>query len=192
MTVPQTFVVSKPHQLRELASPVKQVILDALAAAKEPRTMRELAEDVNRAADSLYYHMRSLVKSGLVIDAGTRLENGKQVAVYTAAAKRFRIKYDFGIPRFKQIMQSIFAATIRLAKRNFERGLELDNVRFGTKNRNLYMTRMEAWLSKQHLAEINRRIEEINEIMVDNCQPSAGERCTVFVCLAPLAEKSRD
>lgn len=187
----RTFVVSQPAQLRELSSPVKQVILDSLAAANEPRTMRELADDINRAADSLYYHMRSLVKSGLVIDGGTRLENGKQVAVYAAAGKRFRIKYDFGIPRFKQIMRSIFTATIRLAKRNFERGLDLDNVRLNSQNRNLYMTRMEAWLSKRQLAEVNRRIEEINDIMVDNCQPSSGERCSVFICIAPLAEKNR-
>ncbi len=188
----RTFVVSKPNQLRELTSPVKQVILDALSASAEPCTMRELAAEINRPADSLYYHVKSLLKSGLLLDAGTRTENGKAVALYTSAGQRFRVKYDFGIPRFKQIIRSIYGAAARLATRNFERGLDLDNVRFESKTRNLYLTRMEGWLSRQHLEEINRRIEEINTIMVDNAQPSAGERCSIFIALAPLAAKDRE
>ncbi|MDA7979171.1 MAG: helix-turn-helix domain-containing protein [Pirellulales bacterium] len=172
----RTYVVDQPSQLRELASPVKQVILDALASAAGPCSIRELAKDVNRAADSLYYHLRSLVKSGLVIPAGTRTENGKPVALYTGAGRRFKIKYDFRIPRFKHLIRSIFRATIRLANRNFERGLDLDNVRFDPRHRNLYLMRMEAWLSRQHLAEVNQKINEINKILVDNCGPSEGER----------------
>ena len=177
--------ISDPKQLNQLSSPVKQLIIDAFKSAREPCTIKSIAERINRAPDSLYYHFRALVKVGLIVQSGTQIEMGKPVALYRPAAKHMKIKYDLGIPGFREIICRIFTAAMRLATRDFQKGVELPNVRGESNTRNLYVCRMEAWLSKRDLREINRRMDEIVEIMSENCDVSDGERCTLFMAIAP-------
>jgi len=177
--------ISDPKQLKELSSPVRQLIIDAFKNAQEPCSIKEIADRINRAPDALYYHFRALQKVGLIVEAGTRLESGKPASLYLPAARNIKIKYDFKIPGFRKLICRIFGAAVRLATRDFQQGVELPNVRGETTTRNLYMCRMEAWLTKQDLREINRRMNEIVEIMHNNSTPNQGERCSVFMAISP-------
>ena len=190
--MPQTYFIDDPKQLKELTSPVRQVILNALAASPQPLTMRELADDINRPADGLYYHVRSLVRSGLVLEQTAHTEQGRTIAAYQAAGRRFRIKYNFAMRHFKKLMKSIVAAAGRLAHRDFERALELEDVRAHSADRNLHMARLEGWLTRKQLEAVNRKIEEINEIVTTSVPSPRAERCSLFIALSPLAMKDRE
>ena len=52
--------------IRLLASPVRQEIVDTLEALGGEASVAELAAEVGRAADGLYYHLRLLVRGGLI------------------------------------------------------------------------------------------------------------------------------
>lgn len=184
--------ISDPAQLNELRSPVRQLIVDAFKMVRDPCSIKEIAERINRAPDSLYYHFRALQKVGLIVDAGTRPEDGKDVALYQAISKNPKIKYDFKIPGFGKLIRRIFDAAMRLTMRDFQQAVDLPNVRGESLTRNLYMCRMEAWLSKKDLSEINRRIDEIVEIMHKNSHPKRSERCAVFVALTPQEKREND
>lgn len=75
MPLPRTkpFLLTDPSMVKALASPARQEIVDALQAAGA-RTIAELAALLARPADSLYFHVRSLVKVGLVVERGERRE----------------------------------------------------------------------------------------------------------------------
>jgi predicted transcriptional regulator len=55
--------IAGARQIRALASPIRQDILDALTAIG-PCSVSELAAAIGRPADGLYYHIRHLLKAG--------------------------------------------------------------------------------------------------------------------------------
>ena len=57
--------ISSPRQILVLASPVRQDILDTVAAAG-PCSVADLARLLGMPADGLYYHIRSLSLAGLL------------------------------------------------------------------------------------------------------------------------------
>ncbi len=65
--------VRDPDHVRLLSSPVRQEVVDTLAALGGQASIAAMAEHLGRPADGLYYHMRALVESGLVTSCLERL-----------------------------------------------------------------------------------------------------------------------
>ncbi|HYV40165.1 MAG TPA: helix-turn-helix domain-containing protein, partial [Thermoanaerobaculia bacterium] len=62
----RTYSITRPDQLAALASPVRQEIVDVLAGM--PRApIAAIAAALGRPANGLYYHVRELVRVGLVL-----------------------------------------------------------------------------------------------------------------------------
>ena len=57
--------------LRCLSSPTRIDIIGAMRALG-PLSIRELATYLSRSPDGLYYHVRHMVRAGLVVQAGRR------------------------------------------------------------------------------------------------------------------------
>jgi DNA-binding transcriptional ArsR family regulator len=161
--------IDRPAQLRALASPVRQEVLDVLDAAG-PCSIAELGERLARAPDSLYFHVRRLMKVALVVEAGRKQEGRHAFVVYDVAARPLRI--DRSKARAKD-MQAVVGGILRLAARDFRRGLDgTDAVATGPA-RNHAGARFRGWLDARRLARANELLEELG-LLLRAGSPGAG------------------
>ena len=57
-------VVERVEQIALLASPARQEIVDTIEALGGEAAVAELAAQLGRSSDGLYYHLRHLVRGG--------------------------------------------------------------------------------------------------------------------------------
>src|SRR5262245_61949101 len=114
----RTYRVTRLAQIAALASPVRLEILEALTT-RPTFTVTRLAEALGRPADGLYYHLRELVRVGLVLPVGRNPSRWRAEALYRAVARRVAIAYDPGSPGNVARVNRVAAALLRLGARDF-------------------------------------------------------------------------
>lgn len=156
--------ISDPAQVRALESPMRQEIVDAVTAIG-PCSIIELAAYLGRAADSLYFHVRRLVKVRLVQEVDRRKDGRHESAIYAMPGRSARIVYSS--PMRKSI-RKVVSGALRLSLREFNLGLAEKNPQFSGPHRTLWGGRGKGWLSKADLAEVNRLLEQLSQILCRN------------------------
>lgn len=181
-------LLKDPKALRALASPVSQELIDTLEAAGQPLTVAELATQLGKHADGLYYHLRRLLKAGLVVELAD-----------AAAASRFRTAAPTGArlqllyPRSAagcEPVSRVVKSLLRTAQRDFERSLRSGSAVVTGVKRDLWAGRVKGWVSSRDLVEINHLIERLRELLH---QPRSRERHRLIAAawvLAPVAGQS--
>jgi DNA-binding transcriptional ArsR family regulator len=88
----ETLILDKPEQLKALGHPLRVRVLELLAHEEHSAlTNRELAQRLEVDPGHLHFHVRMLVKAGLIELAG----NGRgREKPYRAVAKTFRVAPD--------------------------------------------------------------------------------------------------
>jgi DNA-binding transcriptional ArsR family regulator len=177
------YIIRDKQQMRALAASTRQEIVDVL-----PRmgtvSVAELATALGRPADSLYYHLRMLVKVGLVLTAGSRIRNGRSEALYHAVARELRLWYKLGKNGNGSEIVPIVASMLRLGVRDFRKSFKAGHAAVSGSHRELWALRKTAWLSKTQLAEINRGVENFLELTSGTGRK--GKLYGVTVLLTPL------
>jgi DNA-binding transcriptional ArsR family regulator len=83
-------VVDRPEQLKALGHPLRLRVLETLGSEDEkPMTNRELAERVGVDPGHLHFHVRMLLRAGLIERVDTE---GSREKPYRAVARTVRIK----------------------------------------------------------------------------------------------------
>ncbi|HEX6751012.1 MAG TPA: helix-turn-helix domain-containing protein [Longimicrobium sp.] len=145
-------------QLRVLASPMRQAIVDALEAIG-PCTVAELAEVLDHPADGLYYHLRLLKACGLVAGE-TRPGATRPQAVFDVAGRPTELRYSATdraqVAAVVRLVGGMLREALRLFRRGFRPGAVLQGPR-----RTLWAGRRTAWLSAEELEEVNARIQQV-------------------------------
>lgn len=80
-------VISDSATLKVLMHPIRMRLLELLA--QRERTVRELGEQLGRDPTRLYYHLKLLMKAGLVRNTGTRTVGNLVESSYRAVARDF-------------------------------------------------------------------------------------------------------
>lgn len=156
------FWISRPSQIRALESPTRQEIVDALAVLG-PSSIADLAGHLGRAADSLYFHVRRLVKVGIVRELEPRGQGRHQAAVYTLPGHSVRIRYD---RKAGESIRRVIAGALRLSLREFGRAFKHTKARLTGERRNLWGARLKGWLNDDDVAEVNALLERLAQIML--------------------------
>lgn len=181
-------LVSRPAQLRALASPARQELLDLLARIG-PASAADLARLVRRPADGLYYHLRALRRAGLVTDAGTRLRTGRPEALFQSAHRQPMIRHDPGPGGNSPGVTAIVASMLRLGSRDFRRAAASASVRTSGPRRELWALRVTGWLSPRELGRVNRRMGALRDA-VGRPGPR-GKLYAITILLTPLEHRVR-
>src|SRR4051812_29395184 len=111
------FLIRRTDQIAAIASPLRQEILDALQAAG-PQSIAELAQILARPADGLYYHIRALLKAGLVVEHGARPTGRRRETIYDVPGD-LRMVYRPGDSKNAAAVTKAAAAMLRLTSRDF-------------------------------------------------------------------------
>ncbi|MBL8747313.1 MAG: helix-turn-helix transcriptional regulator [Phycisphaerae bacterium] len=189
--------IESPRQQSALAAPLRQEIIDAASAHGGPMSVAELAGQLGRPADRLYFHVRALVRVGLLVTDGERKEGRHVATLYRLPADEVRLKYR---PRDKRNVQRVTAVVdgvLRLARRDFRRRMLSGDAMVEGPKRDTRGGRLKGWLDEEQSERLVRLLGEIHELMREN-GPREGARAVAFtfVCVpvdvpGPKGKKKR-
>ena len=167
-----------------LASPTRLEIIDALEACAAPVTVAELAAQLGRPADGLYYHLRQLADAGLVEEEGA--PEVRRYRTPTRAGERLRVRYHPGdTPNAKAVARAV-ASLLRVGSRDFTRALTDPASVVEGPQRDLWAARGTGWVEPEDLAEINRLLARIGELLHRSRGARSGKLVALSWVLAPL------
>src|SRR5438309_1941063 len=176
-------MISRPEQLRALISPVRQELVDVLSRMGTA-SLAEIATVLGRPADGLYYHVRLLVRVGLVFPAGSRTNGGRPEALYKSIAPQLALPYKTSPKGHARAVTAIVSSMLRLGIRDFRRASTRPGYRLRSPRRELWALRTTGWLAPTGIKDVNRRILGLSRAV---SQPKAkGRLFAVTILLTPL------
>lgn len=161
--MPEEYWIERPEQLHLLENAVRLEILDAVDAGGA-MSVREIARELGRPADGLYYHVELLERGGLLQRAGTRATRRRDAAIYELPAERIRLRYSLDDPARMAVVKKIASAILRVAEKDFETGVGLPWAEAEGEERNLWAARLKGWLSPAEIRRVNALLNELREI----------------------------
>lgn len=179
-------LIGDADQLEALASPLRQEICNALAGLGEASTV-EIARELGMPADALYYHIRKLIRVGLLVERGRRPTARRDETTYLLAHPGARLQYRPDDPGNARSVCRIVDGAVKAARADFERGYQAGLAATAGKHRNLWGARHRAWLSDRQLAEVNELLGRLGEIFTaTGANVGEGNLCSLTWVLAPL------
>lgn len=186
-------LIADPAAITVLASPVRQELVDTVEALGAA-SIAELAEQLGRPADGLYYHVEILRRAGLLVAAaGRRSRTGRSERRYGTPArsgKRLALVYQARDPRNAAAVRSVVSSMLRIARRDFDRALTAGVAVEGPR-RELWASRGTGWVSDGELLEINRLLVQVASYLR---RPRGGPRqrlISLCYVLAPMAARPK-
>jgi DNA-binding transcriptional ArsR family regulator len=176
--------IDDPELIAVLASPLRQEIVDTLAALGGEASIADLALQLGRHADGLYYHLKILCKARLVVAAGTERDEERRYRLAGDASQPLRLAYRTGSGENVKALRKFAHALLQVAEEDFGVALEMEGVLTEGPHRQLWAARNKAWLSKDELAEANRILERLCTLM---SRPRTPERDQLLSCVFVLA-----
>lgn len=175
--------IDHPSLIEVLASPVRQEIVDTLAALGGEASAAELAEQLGRHMDGLYYHLKILCKAELVVAVDGGAEVGRRYRL-GGDGQPLRLAYTTGDAPRAQALRSFVHGLLQVAEHDFGDALLTDDVVTEGVKRELWAARNKAWLSEHELAEVNELLERLCTLM---SHPHTPERKHLLSCTFVLA-----
>jgi len=190
MAASRRYFITRPDQLAAIVSPLRQEILDVMARLGVA-SLADIASTLGRPADGLYYHVRVLLRVGLLRPAGSRTTGARTEALVRAAASEFALRYAGSPPKEARAATAIVGSMLRLGTRDFRRGLlGPGNVLDGPR-REVWALRSTGWLSPREVAGVNRRIRALNQAVRSTSQGKGKRLYAVTILLTPLDRRPR-
>ena len=191
--VPERLVIDDPRQLAALASPVRLELLEQFGLWG-PCAVADVAGRMERAPDSLYYHVRKLVELGLLEQVSERRKGSRLEALYRLPAKEIEIeRRTKGLAR--QNTSKAIHAILRLAGRELDAALDDDLIEDEGPKRRLYGRRTRGRLSWKAIAEVNRHLGAIEACFAKEAVrkgSQSGHSVALTLILTPGRAKEED
>lgn len=174
-------------ELRALGTVVRQEIVDVVRHL-DSFSVSDVAREMGRPADSLYFHMRILERAGLIVAEGERLTAHRPETIYRSRAPgaQVRLDYDSGDPRADKAALRAVHAFLKAAVQDFDAGRASGEAVMEGPERTLWAGRNLAWLSQEDLREVNTMLGRLTEIFGQPRQPGRDQRCVLTFSLAPV------
>jgi DNA-binding transcriptional ArsR family regulator len=178
--------VESADEIELLASPTRIELIDTLETLGGDASVAELASQLGRPADGLYYHLRQLAAAGLIIEEATT--DGKRYRP-RSRGEGLRLRYRPGATANAKAVGDVAASVLRIAGRDFKRALADPETRAEGPLRELWAARGKGWVGATELAEINRLLTRLT-MLLRRPRSAARDRLIVLSwILAPIAAK---
>ncbi len=181
----QQFTISRDEEWDAINSAIRLEML-VLIVTIGPCSIRELAEQLDRAADGLYHHMRILVASGLVVEVDRRKVGKQTEVIYDAIARDITIDRDIAHRKTRERISRLFRTMIQHAQRMMEAALHDPQTMLEGENQNVKLSWTASWLDDRQLARVRAHQDAINEILQAGLKQRKGRLFAVLTYLAPI------
>jgi len=179
--------IENPKEIELLASPTRIEIVDTLESLGGEASVAELAAQLGRPADGLYYHLRQLAEGGLLVETAT--PEGRRYRTRMPEGERLRLRYKPGKNANAKAVGDVAASVLRVAGRDFKRAIaDPDAVAEGAL-RELWAARNKGWVGDVELAEINRLLMRINMLLHRPRTTTRNRLVALSWILAPVDAK---
>ena len=179
--------ITDPEVWKILMSPVRIEIAESLTTLG-PCSVREVAEFLDRPADTLYRHIGLLEEAGLVIDAGYRRGPRNNERLIDLAADDFRPAFDTagGNGERDAIFRTVDTVTKPTQRSVHELG-DQHRFSFDDEDRNIVIGWEIGWLRPEDVREAHDLIRQLKALMDRGKDDLEGRP---FVSLSLLSEIS--
>jgi DNA-binding transcriptional ArsR family regulator len=191
MAAKKEYRISRSDQIRALATPARQEIIDALLSSG-PGSAKDIAGALGRPADSLYYHIRKLKRVGLLIEAESRRRGKRDETVFDVPGRPMRIDCDLGNRKVADGIVDALGAMLRITQRDFGEAVAHGAAVVDGPYRALWGGRVKGWISKAQLKEINQHLQEICKIVLFPRSRAGRDLHSLSFVLTPLEPNPRD
>jgi hypothetical protein len=184
---PASGVVEDAKRINVLSTPIRIELVTAIQALGGVAAVAELATQLGRSADGLYYHLRTLVRGGLleeIIDTDAR-----RYRLVTPPGERMRLRYKPGVTANAKAVTRVAASMSRLAQRDFTRALANPATVTEGPARELWVARLRGWASPDDLAEVNGLLQRISNVLLGTRPKPDGKLVAFHWILAPIDAK---
>lgn len=179
--------VERANEIELLASPTRIELIDTLEALGGEATVAELAAQLGRPADGLYYHLRQLAAGGLIDEEATA--DGRRYRTRTRRGERLRLRYHPGVNANAKAVGRVAGSVLRVAGRDFSRAIADSDVIVEGPLRELWAARGKGWVGRSELAEINRLLLRLMALMQRPRTSSRDRLIALSWILAPVDAK---
>lgn len=176
--------IADERRIEVLASPVRQEIVDTLAALDGEASAAELAAQLGRHADGLYYHLRLLCRARLLVPLKKAPGGEQRYKLAGSEPLPLRLAYRTGRASNAPALRKFVHGLLQVAEQDFSAALDMPGVVVEGEGRQLWAARNKAWLSAGELREVNGLLERLCEIM---SQPRTPQRDQLLSCAFVLA-----
>lgn len=173
-----------------LMSPVRVEIAEGLRALG-PCSVAELAELIDRPADSLYRHVDLLMQAGLVVQTGFRKAGRNNEQLIDVAAEDFRPAFaDTTGDVENETMVETARTLLRAAERAVRDAADARELDFSTgPGRNYTINYELSWLTPESFQEIRRLVREIKRLMDEGKKRREGRLYLSLAIATPVVRK---
>ncbi|CAG0981720.1 hypothetical protein PHYC_01801 [Phycisphaerales bacterium] len=153
------YTISSPRQIAAIASPIRQEIVDVIAATG-PATIAHVAFLLGRRPDSLYYHVGALQRAGLLLPQQPRREGQRPASVYDVPGRPLRMASN----RAPAAASRVIAGALSLARRDFSRVVASPATVFEGPDRDVWGARLRARLSPDRIRRVNELLSQVADL----------------------------
>ncbi len=155
----QEYPITDLAQVEALTSTVRGEIVD-IVDLMGPVSVAEIAGVMGRPIDSLYYHVRRLVKVGLLVETARRKAARLEEAVFDLPGRPMFVAYRPSQAEFVRVLIRSIAGMLRMAARDFKAAFEKGLVRESDRGRNVVHSRALGWFTDDEVMQMRTQIEE--------------------------------
>ena len=181
-----TFEIRTPAQLRALRDPVRASLLRCLDR-HGPQPVAELARRLGRTPESLYYHVRALVKRGFVRAEGKRPSGRRHHVVYGLTYRELLIDQTQRSRAFFEALADHYGARLRRVERDMDGSLEADRWLAADEPRRTGLLQVDVRLSDSGLRRFRERAVELLDELMEN-EDEDGGLLNVTIAFTAVAE----
>ena len=173
-----------------ILSPVRREVLESMQKLG-PCSIADVARDTGRPADGLYRHVAVLVKSGFLVEAGTRAARRNVERLYDAAAD------DFAAPRVARRASADERDTIvrtaeALAKssiRALRSSAAAGRIHCERDARNFTIMHFTSWLTPARFEELRALVIRMTAILERGRADRTGDPYEGFTIASPVTRR---
>lgn len=155
-------VITTIEQIQALAHPIRQEVLRELSSG--PMTNKQLASSLDIAPGRLHFHVKELVKAGLIELVQEIPRGGVVEKYYRSTAMSFRL--DFILDPSDNAPKTLIDALLDSARHAFVRAASAA----GGMPKDTELLQQESMLSREQAAEVRRILQSLLEKMRSEAQ----------------------
>ena len=159
----RTLIVDRPEDVRLLASPVRDAILQTVVN-HHGVSIRDIADQIGSKPGSLYRHIDALVQAGLIRESGSRKTTKRDATVYEADGDVIHLRRNLEDPASVAALQSVVAARARHAGKTAARAMGDADASTRGPTRTVNMVDLIGWLDDDQLADLNASLAAIADV----------------------------
>lgn len=184
---PRLYLIQNAAEMDAGFSPVRnqiRLVMEMLGDCD----IHEIARQLGRSPESLYYHVQKMEAAGLVHRVERESVTGRDGAVYTLRARRIRIDTSVCERRFQAAFVRTARTLFRFAERCYLRAIGNSETVIKGEFRELRQIQMTTRLSRQNIVELNRRLLDLESFLEQADDPALNRRYVVMLALCPTGK----